>query len=293
MDELWQRYRSFWRPVLLGLGVFLLGLIAVHILTPDPDVGEQRVAEARSKAQSLVQPSDGIAGELRADSTALSASVTRLAAALDAGASGRDPIAAAVEQTLRASFDADASEDGAREVERLAKLRTEAFRTGNPNVAFSALLSDVWGVLRTRANRADMDLDADLLGFAAVNSIQRPELRRRLQNLAVVARVTSTAIKSGGVSLDEVRFETPRPSPGPDAFLQEWPVTIVLTGSTACIEAVLHLLTDPQSPIPVAATLVQQPRRGKPGKGIVELTVTVDSVAVNPAASLNLESEEE
>lgn len=293
MDELWQRYRSFWRPVLLGLGVFLLGLIAVHILTPDPDEGAARVMQARSKVQSLVQPGDGVASDLRADGAMLSSSVARLAAALDPGAAGQDPLAATVEQTLRAAFDADASEDGAREVERLRKVRAEAFRTGNPNVAFSALLSDVWGVLRTRANRADMDLDADLLGFATVTSIQRLDLRRRLQNLAIVTRVTSAAIKNGGVSLDDVRFETGKPTGGPDSFLQEWPVTIVLTGTTACVEAVLALLTDPQSPVPVGATLVQQPRRGKPGLGVVELTLTADSVAVNPSASLNLDTEEE
>ena len=29
MDELWQRYRTFWTPVLIGLGVFLIGVIAV------------------------------------------------------------------------------------------------------------------------------------------------------------------------------------------------------------------------------------------------------------------------
>ena len=39
MDELWQRYRGFWTPVLWGVGVFLAGLMVVHMLTEDPDAG--------------------------------------------------------------------------------------------------------------------------------------------------------------------------------------------------------------------------------------------------------------
>ena len=39
MDELWQRYKGFWTPVLWGVGVFLVGLIVVHMMTGDPDAG--------------------------------------------------------------------------------------------------------------------------------------------------------------------------------------------------------------------------------------------------------------
>lgn len=292
MDELWQRYRSFWRPVLLGLGVFLVGLIVVHMVTPDPEEEAARVAVAKRSVTELVQPGDRAAAELKADVTGLGESVGRLALALDPSAGGASATDLLVRQILDAALDAQGSEEAAREAERLAKDRSNLFRTGNPNVAFSALLSDVWGVLRTRANRADMDLDADLLGFSNVPSITRIELRRRLANLAVVTRITAAAIHSGATSLDEVRFEA-RPTAGPDAFLQEWPVTVILTGPTRCVEAILQLLTDPKAPVPVGTTVVQQPRRSKPGQGLVELTLTVDSVAVNPAASLNLDSEEE
>ena len=45
MDELWQRYRSFWIPVLIGLGVFLIGLIAVHVISDDPEVEGKRARD--------------------------------------------------------------------------------------------------------------------------------------------------------------------------------------------------------------------------------------------------------
>lgn len=305
MDELWQRYRSFWRPVLLGLGVFLLGLIVVHIVTPDPEEAADRALGAERKYKALLEPGERVASERNELADRLSKNVLAMAAVLDPASGGKDPLALAVEQTLAAAYlrggggaaafegDAAAADEATREYERLVKDRTQLFRSGNPNVAFSALLSDVWGVMRTRANRADMDLDADLLGFSTVTSVTRAELPRRLANLAAVTRIVDVAIRNGGVSLDDVRFDN-RPTPGPDAFLQEWGVTVTLTGPTPCVEAVLDLLTDPKHPMPFRIPFtVQQPRRGKPGRGIVELTVTVDCVAVNPAASLSLEREEE
>lgn len=291
MDELWQRYRTFWRPVLLGLGVFLLGLIVVHILTPDPDAGASRVSSAKRRLAELVEPNALAAKELKGDVGTFGDSAQRLAAALDPSAAGKDTLTVLVTQTLEDAFDAAGSEEGAREAKRLSTDRVNLFRTGNPNVAFSALLSDVWGVLRSRANRADMDLDAESLGFSNVPSITRGELLRRLSNLALVTRVTATAIRTGGVSLDEVRFENPRGQP--EGFLQEWPVTVVLTVPTRCVEAILETLTDPRHPVPIGTTLIQQPRKMKPAQGIVEMTLLVDSVAVNPAASLNLDLEEE
>ena len=52
MDELWQRYRTFWTPVLIGLGVFLVGVIAVHVISDDPDKAKARMTSAESKSVS-------------------------------------------------------------------------------------------------------------------------------------------------------------------------------------------------------------------------------------------------
>ena len=65
MDELWQRYRTFWTPVLIGLGVFLVGVIVVHIMSDDPEVGKQRVMGAQSKLKSMQAPSPKKASALR------------------------------------------------------------------------------------------------------------------------------------------------------------------------------------------------------------------------------------
>ena len=56
MDELWQRYRSFWRPVLFGLGVFLLGLIVVHIITPSPEEAADEAAGAANQLKAADAP---------------------------------------------------------------------------------------------------------------------------------------------------------------------------------------------------------------------------------------------
>lgn len=303
MDELWQRYRSFWRPVLIGLGVFLLGLIAVHVITPNPEDSQARVAATRQKLAALVRPKDRVAGELRAVAETYGESVKRLSAAYDPSSQGRDLIELCVHQALEAAFgrggvgaqafdgDQAAAAQAAKDVERLTRERTALFRSANPNVAFVALLSDVWGELRTRANRADMDLDADLLGFSNVSNVTRAELEQRLANLALVARVTDVAIRRGGRSLDTVSFANP-PATAPDVFLREWPMSITLTAPTPCVEAILDLLTDPKGPVPISALQARQPVKGRAARGIVELTMTLDCVAVRPAASLNLESQE-
>lgn len=301
MDELWQRYRPFWRPVLIGLGIFLVGLIAVHIVTPDPDDAAARAAAERSALTSLVLPKSDVGTILRANAEAFGESVKRLGTAFDPAAGGSDFVQHYVRQALIAAFarggagaeafegDAAAAAQALRDAERLAVERTALFRAGNPNVAFSSLLSDVWGALRTRANRADMDLEADLLGFGAVTTVSRADLDRRLANLALVARIVDVAIRGGARSLDTVDFENPR-SAGPDAFLQEWPVKITLTAPATCVEAILDLVTDARQPTPVGTLVAQQPPRAKSATGLVELTMTLDSLAVKPAAALNLDN---
>ena len=59
MDELWQRYRTFFTPVLIGLGVFLVGLIAVYVITDDPEAKVRALDKAEKNLRSLVVPSRG------------------------------------------------------------------------------------------------------------------------------------------------------------------------------------------------------------------------------------------
>lgn len=303
MDELWQRYGSFWRPVLFGLGILLLGLIAVHVITPSPEDAEVQASSAESSVKGLVLPREGVGTTLRANAEQFDASVRALASAFDPSAAGGDRVQAWVRMALVAAharggvgasaFDGDAAaaEAALKDAERIAVDRTALFRTGNPNVAFSSLLSDVWNVLRTRANRADMDLEAELLGFASVTSVPREDLERRLANLALVARIVDVAIRNGAASVDSVTFDNPR-SPGPDAFLQEWPVKVVLTAPAPCVEAVLEMLTDPRHPTAIVGLVAQQPSRAKAATGLVEVTLSLESVAVRPGASLDLDAQE-
>jgi hypothetical protein len=57
MDELWQRFRTFWTPVLWGLGIFLAGLIVVHVITDDPEAGQIANKRAGSQLGNRVTPS--------------------------------------------------------------------------------------------------------------------------------------------------------------------------------------------------------------------------------------------
>jgi hypothetical protein len=167
----------------------------------------------------------------------------------------------------------------------------DLLRTADPNVGFGRLLDEVWSELRVRANRADVDLEADRLGFGGVSSVTRSTLPQRLLNLALIARVTDIAIRSRVQSLDDVRFET-RANGGPESFLLEWPVTFTMTGTMDQLRPVLASLTDPVRTSPLYGVTMAPPRRA-PKPGLVEMTVTAVSSRVQPDATLDLDVEEE
>jgi hypothetical protein len=347
MDEIWQRYRTFFTPVLIGLGVFLVALIVVHMMSPDPDEARYGVDRAARDLKNQVRPSTDKISTLKANQALLAKRAEDLAKMLDASGLAADPMEAAVSQALQAAvlrgntpealrrafgrfqeelvrprqgvepgtpeaadkaiaavapedrgpveaFERDpvAAEQALRQYDRAVKDRVALLRTGNANVAFSRLLNDVASELKVRANRADVELEPELLGFGIVQSVTRAQLPRRLWNLALVARVVDAAIRSGAVSVDDVRFIERANPTGPEAFLLEWPVTFRITGKMRSLKPVLDLLTDPKRPTPLREpTQLTQPPRGSPEEGVVELTITASSVQVVPGAPLNLEEE--
>ena len=104
MDELWQRYRAFWTPVLWGIGAFLAGLIVVHILTDDPEVGiKGNEAKARTIKLQVAPTATQIrvAKESTVDLEKRNSVFARL---LDQRhEDSDDPITAYVEQALKAA----------------------------------------------------------------------------------------------------------------------------------------------------------------------------------------------
>jgi hypothetical protein len=316
VDELWQRYRSFWVPVLIGVGVFLVGLIVVHMLSDDPE-GLRSSLKARADALSRkVAPEPKQIRDVQDNASAARERVLQWARKIDQ-AGLEDPQRASVARALQAAIlrgvkpetlraavasgqgapldafegDAVAAGKALQRYEQVLQDRLNLLVAGDPNVGFSRLLNDVWSEIRLRANRADVELKADVLGFAGVKSVNRATLAERLLNLALVAEVVDLGIRSGLESVDEISFPTRANPETTDAFLREWPVTFNVIGDMDAVQPILDLLTDPERPTPLTQALLTQPPRGSPLDGLVRLDVTAVSTLVRPAATLDLDTE--
>jgi hypothetical protein len=306
VDELWQRYRAFWTPVLWGVGVFLVGLVVVHSVTKDPEEGRTANEQRAARLKSASQPTSAQTGALEASKEALVKRAEDWARKLDQR-HGDDPdvVKAAVSQALRAAvargrvpadpaaFDGDeaAAAQATAQYQALLAERLEQLQTQDPNVSFSRLQADVTQELAARANRADVDVADDQFGFAQITSVDRSELARRLLNLALVATVVDAAIREGVRSVDSVLLmptETRSLSMGSDPFLQEWPVKVDLTGTPQALAQVLNVLTDPARPTALGATSWKQ--TGKKD-GNVKAEMKLYSLRVRLDAPLGLETE--
>lgn len=327
MDELWQRYRTFWTPVLIGLGVFLVGVIVVHIMSDDPEVERGRVESAQRKLKKMEAPSSKKASTLRQRAEGLRTDVVGpedssgagWAARLDqVGGERKDLVAEAAEQALRAAivrgapegeaskagelkarFDGDevAADKAYRRFERLVEQHRETLRSGDPNVAFSRLLSDVWSELRIRANRADVEIapQAEQLGFGSIASVDRATLPARVLNLALASRLADVAIREEVEVIDMFTIRSTIEPGNPTDFISLWPIDVTIKGDMAAVKRILDLLTDPAQPIPLETTSLKQARRrgAKVANGLVQFSVRASSILVRPDVNLGLDVEED
>ena len=318
MDELWQRYRTFWTPLLIGLGVFMVGVIAVHIITDDPAEEKVRYDKAVKRLKRMQKPDRALEVAYRERSERFQADNKSWSERLNqTGGSTSDIVVEAAAQALRASLLRGASKSQAasasalaprfgddtvaadlaiKRYDRMLVEHSQLLRTGDPNVAGSRLLDDVWTELRVRANRADVELASDQLGFGAIASVTRATLPGRVLNLALAARVVDCAIRNEMESVDAIRMPTQIEPGNPGDFITEWPVTFVLTGAAPAIKRVVDLLTDETTPVPIYETSrMARPRKGRGqdgGAGLIEFTVTATSIVVRPDVALGLDVEE-
>lgn len=307
MDELWQRYRAFWTPVLWGVGVFLIGLVVVHVATDDPEVGQQANERSASLLSRRTAANTAQIAAAKAGANALLEQVDTWAAKIDQRRGlDKDPYEAAVTQAYTAAilrghrpadpaaFEGDpaaAAQANAR-CTSLINDRLSLLKSQDPNVSFSRVKADVVSELSVRANRADVDVNDEEFGLGAVQSVDRGDLPRRLLNLALVATIVDAAIREGVRSVDGVVLQPPEVrggSGGPDAFLSEWPVKVDVTGQPAALEAILAVLTNPDAPTALGWTLWKT--TGKKD-GFVKGEFKAYSIRVNPKAVLGLESEQ-
>jgi hypothetical protein len=317
VDELWQRYRSFWTPVLIGFGIFLVGLIAVHIASDNPDVAKAQLAKEQNKARNLKQPDPQKARILKERGEALRTQTADWALRLDpsGGVAGTE-LELAVDAALRAAIlrgaddaeagnperlkerfddDATAADKAYKRFQRVRDANVEALRTGDPNVAGSQLLSDVWNELRIRANRANVEIGpaALQLGFGSIASVSRATLSARVLNLALVARIVDTAIRNDVERIDQINVPTTVEAGSPQDFLLLWPVDVVMVGDMAAVKQVIDMLTDPAHPIPLESARLMQPKKSTGRRGLVQFSVKAASAIVRPDANLNLDQGED
>jgi hypothetical protein len=304
MDELWQRFRTFWTPVLWGLGVFLAGLIVVHVVTPDPEVGRQRneADVKRLKDRTAPTPRQISAADSNAD--LLEERSASLASLLDQRrGEGRDPeekdlVRAAVTEALTAAIlrggsldafdgDATAAAEARARHDRAVEDSLALLRTQDPNVGYSRLQSEVVQELATRANRADVDVAAEEFGLSTVTSVDRAALPRRVLNLALIARVVDEAIRAPVRSIDRVDILLPEADR--DEFLAMWEVEVALTGHPAALAKVLDSVTDPARPTALGTSNWKSVGRKS---DLVQATMRLASVRVRPSAPTRFEVKE-
>jgi hypothetical protein len=308
VDELWQRYRTFWVPVLYGVGAFLAGLIVVHVITSDPEAGVSQNGAKVRQIKNFIAPTPGQLKGARDNSKTLKDAVEAKARLLDQRhGDGEDFTEAFVRQALRAAIlrgaapaelerfdgDANARDQASVRYEKLVADSVDRLRNQDPNVAFSRLRADVAGELSIRANRADVDVasGAEEFGLSSVTSVERSELPRRLANLALIATVLDAAIREGVRSIDGVSILAPEirlTTQAADSFLAEWPVKVDLTGTPESLTAILNLLTDPARPTPLGTCSWKQTQKKD---GLVKAEMRLYSIRVRPAVSLGLDSE--
>jgi len=308
VDELWQRYRTFWIPVLYGVGAFLAGLIVVHIFSDDPDAGRSQNEARVIGISKRVAPSAAQIKGAKENVATLTGRMEAWAKRVDQRhGESADPMEAYVMQALRgavlrgtapvdeARFDGDksAAAQATASYDQLLRDRTQMLRTQDPNVAFSRIKADVVQTLSVRANRADVDVgtNAEEFGLGSIASVDRADLPRRLANLAIIATVLDVAIRENVRSIDSVTILPPLVrvlAQGPETFLSEWPVKIDLTGTPEALMAVLNVLTDPERPTPLGTCSWKQTQKKD---GLVKAEFTVYSIRVMPNAPLGLESE--
>lgn len=310
MDELWQRYRQFWVPVLYGVGAFLAGLIAVHALTSDPAAG---VSQNESKIRTITKftaPSEKQIRDAKANSALLKEQVDAKSRLLDQRhGDGDDEIEAFVAQAIRAAVargtmparadrfedDPAAAAQATTRAQQLIKDSVDRLRQQDPNVAFSRLRADVVGELAIRANRADVDVNASAeeFGLSSIATVDRAELPRRLANLALIATVLDVAIREGVRSIDAVAIlstDSTLTAAANEGFLAQWPVKIEMTGRLEDLTAILNTLTDPARPTPLGSSSLKLASASKKD-GTVRADLRLYSTRVRPDEPLGLETE--
>ena len=307
MDELWQRYRAFWTPVLWGVGVFLAGLIVVFVMTDDPEAGQKANTTLVAAIKRKTAPTTSQITTAKANAEIYDGRVKQWAPLLDQRGSEPDALKASVHQALVAAilrgsepadparFDGDSAAATAANAtfQELEGRILASLRADDPNVSFSRFKADVVSHLSLRANRADVDVGpgAEEFGLASIASVSRAELPWRVVNLALIASIVDVALREGTRSIDTITIQPPEvrgSSTGPEPYVSEWPVSFTVTATPDCVAALVDVVTDPKHPTALGRSTVEQIAKSE---GWVRSELKVYSLLVRPEVSLGLESE--
>lgn len=308
MDELWQRYRAFWTPVLWGVGVFLAGLIVVFVLTDDPDAGQKANQNLIASIGRKTAPTSAQISTTKANAEIYDGRVKQWAPLLDQRNGEADPLKAGVHQALVAAFlrgtepadparfdgDTAAAAQANATFQELEGPILASLQQQDPNVSFSRFKAYVVQELALRANRADVDVGpgAEEFGLASIASVNRAELPWRVTNLALIATLSDIAIREGTQTIESIVIQPPEvrgSSTGPEPYVSEWPVSFSVKATPECLAALVDVVTDPKHPRALGRSTIEQ--SATKSEGYVRGDLKVYSLLVRPEVSLGLESE--
>jgi len=272
--DFWAQHKDFILKILAGFGIFLVALIARGITYGD-DLENARAANLATAAKVAsmrladirqIKALEGNRDALRRECAVFVA---------EEGYPSGDP---ALNATVIRSI--------LSRTRRYRVATTDAARDEMVASAVRDVRSDINGGFGLLRGVVEDDCTAEAaersialppaLGFASVLQIERPELRRYLLQLELVARLVRYSIDARVAAVDEIRITTREsgeviPGANPE-FLAEYPVTIVLRGSEGAVVEILNRLERERPRVPLKDLLIT--RRERPANQLaVELTV--------------------
>jgi len=265
--DFWAQHKDFILKILAGVGVFLVALIARSITYGDELEQEQaknaRLAQSIRSTQ-VAKPSE--IQDLKNDADRLQANAKAIVGQIGWDVADYDRL----EEKLLERILRD-TKVYAQQSEENVKRRAEDFRAAlreDLNGGFGQLRLFVRDELVTEAKERNIKVPTEGTGFESVTGVEPDELMQYLLQLELVARVVRDAIDARVDGIDEVKITTSSgtrhdeviPGANPD-FIQQYEVTVTVTGSTTAIRAILNQLGEAPCPplVGIRASRVNRP----------------------------------
>lgn len=282
--DFWAQHKDFILKILAGVGVFLVALIARSITYGD-ELEKAQAANAR-----LSQTIQGTRIAKRTEIRALAEDADRLHRNSKAivGQIGWDLGDDRLEQRLlerilryMRTYANRGEEDVRRRADYFRAALNEDLNGGFGQLRLQ-VRQDLVDEAKERGIRVDREQEG--VGFDAVTDIQPSELRQYLLQLELIARVARAAIDARVDAIEDIRITTGSgrreeviPGANP-AFIQEYGVSVTVTGGQDAIRTILDRLEEAPRPaiVGIRAERVKRPENH------MKFTIDLLATAANP-----------